>query len=96
MTKLQKLERIRAILCFVDEESPVDFLGTGSDTRWADKEEREWRETIAEGVRLTDELAASFKNDAERGRKNREAREMQREVEKLTAGGHRVHAKGRK
>lgn len=30
------------------EEAPVDFLGTGSDSRWADKKEREWRQRCEE------------------------------------------------
>lgn len=37
------LEEFDAII----EEAPVDFLGTGSDSRHADKEEREWRDRIA-------------------------------------------------
>jgi len=28
------------------EDAPVDFLGTGSDSRWADKQEEEWRERV--------------------------------------------------
>lgn len=28
------------------EDAPVDFLGTGSDSRWANKQEDEWRERI--------------------------------------------------
>jgi hypothetical protein len=29
------------------EEAPVDFLGTGSDSKWANKCEREWYEDVA-------------------------------------------------
>lgn len=29
-------------------DAPVDFLGTGSDSRWANKEESEWRGRIDE------------------------------------------------
>lgn len=30
------------------EEAPVDFLGTGSDSRWANKCEREWNQRCEE------------------------------------------------
>jgi hypothetical protein len=30
------------------EEAPVDFLGTGSNSRWANKCEREWYERCEE------------------------------------------------
>lgn len=44
---------------YIIEEAPVDFLGTGSDGKFADKCEREWRDRVTsfreELVRLLEE-----------------------------------------
>jgi hypothetical protein len=82
MTKLQKLERIKAILNYVNDESPVDFLGTGSDSRWADKCEQEWRNTIQEGMDLADGLIASLKKEAARKKKDRQNRVTDADIDR--------------
>ncbi len=40
------LEEAYKLLIKIHEEAPVDFLGTGSDGKWADKEEAKWRSEI--------------------------------------------------
>ena len=40
-------ESLLAEFDYIVEAAPVDFLGTGSNSRWAAKEEREWQERIA-------------------------------------------------
>lgn len=41
-------------------DAPVDFLGTGSDSRYANREERKWRERCLnfkkELIRIKDDL----------------------------------------
>ncbi len=42
----------QAVLKFLQEDvrelvDTYDWLGTGSDSRWADRQQREWREKLA-------------------------------------------------
>ena len=59
-TKIPQL--IKEFDCII-EEAPVDFLGTGSDSKLARKQEDEWYEYVSEFREKLAELIEKTKNE---------------------------------